>query len=320
MTTQDTLMLTVARRRVEGNGVLLLDLVDRTGRPLPPFEAGAHVDLHLAPGLVRQYSLCGDPADRNRYQLGILRDPASRGGSVAAHEGLQEGTEVAVGLPRNLFPLATDAAHSLLIGGGIGITPMIAMAHTLTASGGSFELHYCGRSRDACAFLDELAAAAFRDRAALHLDDGPAGQRLDLPALLGSAAAGTHLYVCGPTGFMDWVIGEAIRLGLPADRIHREYFQAEAATAGGSFEVVAQRSGKSVRVAEDETIVQALGRIGIKVQMSCEQGVCGTCLCTVLEGTPDHRDVFLTDEEKADNDQILLCCSRARTDTLVLDI
>ncbi len=320
MTTQDTLTLTVARRRVEGNGVLLLDLIDRTGRALPPFEAGAHVDLHLAPGLVRQYSLCGDPADRNRYRLGILRDPASRGGSVAAHDRLQEGTEVAVGLPRNLFPLVADASHSILIGGGIGITPMIAMAHALAAAGGSFELHYCGRSRDACAFLGELAEAAFRDRSALHLDDGPAGQHLDLPALLGSAPPGTHLYVCGPAGFMDWVIGEAMRLGLPADRIHREYFQAEVATGGGAFEVMAKRSGKSVRVAEDETIVQALGRIGIKVQMSCEQGVCGTCLCTVLEGTPDHRDVFLTDEEKADNDQILLCCSRARTDTLVLDI
>ncbi|HYF89118.1 PDR/VanB family oxidoreductase [Azospirillum sp.] len=320
MTTQDKLTLTVARRRVEGNGVLLLDLIDRTGNPLPPFEAGAHVDLHLAPGLVRQYSLCGDPADRSRYRLGILRDPASRGGSVAAHEGLQEGAEVAVGLPRNLFPLAVDAAHSILIGGGIGITPMIAMAHALAASGGSFELHYCGRSRDACAFLGELAEAAFHDRSALHLDDGPAGQRLDLPALLGNAPAGTHLYVCGPTGFMDWVIGEATRLGLPTEHIHREYFQVEVATGGGAFEVVAKRSGKTVQVAEDETIVQALGRIGIKVQMSCEQGVCGTCLCTVLEGIPDHRDVFLTEEEKADNDQILLCCSRARTDTLVLDI
>lgn len=169
-------------------------------------------------------------------------------------------------------------------------------------------------------FLDELAEAPFRDRVALHLDDGPAGQRLDLPVLLGDSPAGTHLYVCGPAGFMDWAIGEATRLGLPADRIHREYFQLEAATGGDAFEVVANRSGKRVRVEEDETIVQALGRIGIKVQMSCEQGVCGTCLCTVLEGTPDHRDVFLTDEEKADNDQIPLCCSRARTGTLVLDI
>lgn len=318
--TQETLTLVVARRRVEGNGVLLLDLVDRAGKPLPPFEAGAHVDLHLAPGLVRQYSLCGDPADRGRYRLGILRDPGSRGGSVAAHDRLAEGSEIAVGLPRNLFPLADGAAHSLLVGGGIGITPMIAMAHALAAAGRSFTLHYCGRSRGACAFLDELAGAPFRDRVALHLDDGPAGQRLDLPTLLGGSPAGTHLYVCGPTGFMEWVIAEATRLGLPADRIHREYFQAEAATGGDAFEVVANRSGKRVRVEGDETIVQALGRIGIKVQMSCEQGVCGTCLCTVLEGTPDHRDVFLTDEEKADNDQILLCCSRARTGTLVLDI
>ncbi len=318
--TEETLTLTVARRRVQGNGVLVLDLVDRQGGALPPFEAGAHVDLHLGPGLVRQYSLCGDPADRGRYRLGILRDPGSRGGSVAAHDRLQEGAAVAVGRPRNLFPLAAGPGHSLLIGGGIGITPMIAMAHALAGAGRGFDLHYCGRSRDSCAFLDELAGAAFRDRVALHLDDGPAEQRLDLPALLGGAAPGTHLYVCGPAGFMGWVIGEAGRLGLPPERIHREYFQTEAATGGGAFDVVARRSGRRVRVEDGETIVQALARVGVAVTMSCEQGVCGTCLCTVLEGTPDHRDVFLTEEEKADNDQILLCCSRSKSETLVLDL
>lgn len=302
-------------------GVLRLDLVDKAGAALPPFEAGAHIDLHLEPGLIRQYSLCGDPADRGRYRLGILRDPGSRGGSTAAHERLREGAEVAVGHPRNLFPLAADATHSILIGGGIGITPMIAMAHTLAATGRRFELHYCGRDRAACAFLDELAEAPFRDNTVLHLDDGPADQALDLAGPLGSAPAGTHLYVCGPAGFMDRVIGEAGRLGLPADHIHREYFQSgPTAAAGSAFEVIASRSGKRVRVEDGETIVQALARIGIKVPMSCEQGVCGTCLCTVLEGAPDHRDVFLTDEEKADNDQIPLCCSRATSDTLVLDI
>lgn len=317
---EESLKLTVVRRRDQGNGVAVLDLAGQDGGDLPAFEAGAHVDLHLGPDLVRQYSLCGDPADRRIYRLGILRDPNSRGGSAAAHDRLREGTEVAVGAPRNLFPLAGDAAHSVLIGGGIGITPMIAMAHALHRQGRGFALHYCARSRDACAFLDELAEAPFRDRVTLHTDDGPAEQRLDLDAALGGAPAGTHVYVCGPTGFMEWVIAGAERLGFPPGRIHREYFQAATEIGGAAFEVIARRSGKSVRVAEGQTIVEALAGIGIKVKMSCEQGVCGTCLCTVLDGTPDHRDVYLTDEEKADNDQILLCCSRARSASLVLDL
>ncbi|PWC39438.1 PDR/VanB family oxidoreductase [Azospirillum sp. TSO35-2] len=317
---EESLTLMVVRRREQGNGVAVLDLARRDGGDLPAFEAGAHIDLHLGADLVRQYSLCGDPADRRVYRLGILRDPNSRGGSVAVHDRLREGTEVIAGAPRNLFPLAGDAAHSILIGGGIGITPMIAMAHALHHQGRSFALHYCVRSRDACAFLDELAEAPFRDRVALHTDDGPAGQRLDLDALFGSAVAGTHVYVCGPTGFMEWVIAGAERLGVPAGRIHREYFQAITDTGGTAFEVVAKRSGKTVQVAAGQTIVEALAGVGIKVKMSCEQGVCGTCLCNVLDGTPDHRDVYLTDEEKADNDQILLCCSRAKSATLVLDL
>jgi vanillate O-demethylase ferredoxin subunit len=317
---EETIKVVVQRRQEQGHGVLVLDMVSADGRELPPFEAGAHVDLHLGEGLVRQYSLAGNPGERTVYRLGILKDPNSRGGSVAAHERLQEGTEVRIGVPRNHFPLAMEAERSVLIGGGIGITPMIAMAHALFDAGKAFELHYCGRNRAACAFLDELVAGPFADCLHPHFDDGAAEQRLDLAAALGAVAPGTHLYVCGPTGFMDWVIAEAGRLGFPPAQIHKEYFQVEADTSGDAFDVVAKRSGKTVRVAEGQSIVEALATVGIKVTMSCEQGVCGTCLCNVLEGVPDHRDVFLTDEEKADNDQILLCCSRAKSDTLVLDI
>lgn len=317
---EETIKVVVQRRQEQGHGVLVLDMVSADGRELPPFEAGAHVDLHLGEGLVRQYSLAGNPGERTVYRLGILKDPNSRGGSTAAHERLQEGTEVRIGVPRNHFPLAMEAERSVLIGGGIGITPMIAMAHALFDAGKAFELHYCGRNRAACAFLDELVAGPFADCLHPHFDDGAAEQRLDLAAALGAVAPGTHLYVCGPTGFMDWVIAEAGRLGFPPAQIHKEYFQVEADTSGDAFDVVAKRSGKTVRVAEGQSIVEALATVGIKVTMSCEQGVCGTCLCNVLEGVPDHRDVFLTDEEKADNDQILLCCSRAKSDTLVLDI
>jgi len=317
----DQLLKVVVRKREEqGDGVVVLDLSDPSGQPLPAFEAGAHVDIHVKTGLVRQYSLCGDPANAGVYRLGVLKDPASRGGSLAVHECLLEGQEVEISVPRNLFPLANDATRSILIGGGIGITPMIAMAYALEALHGDFEMHYCGRSRQRSAFLDELHSAPFARHVFTHFDDEDAAQKLDLPAILGTPATGVHVYVCGPAGFMDWVIDTALAAGYPDDHVHREYFQVEVDASGAGFEVVAQRSGKTVQVAEGQTIVDALAAVGIDIEMSCEQGVCGTCLCDVLAGEPDHRDVYLTDEEKAANDQILVCCSRARSKTLVLDI
>ena len=317
---EDTIKVVVQRREEQGQGVLVLDLVAADGQALPAFEAGAHVDLHLGDGLVRQYSLCSDPADRGTYRLGILKDPKSRGGSLAAHAALHPGSEVRISPPRNHFPLVMGAPRTVLVGGGIGITPMIAMAHALHAAGNPFELHYCGRKESACAFLGDLREGAFASVVHTHFDDGDAGQRLDLVKVLGKPQAGTHLYVCGPKGFMDWAIGEAEDLGFPAGQIHREYFQLETDHAGSAFEIVARKSGKTVKVGETESMVDALASIGIKVKVSCEQGICGTCLCGVLEGTPDHRDAFLTEEERADNDQILLCCSRAKSDVLVLDI
>lgn len=316
-----THQVVVHRRDLQGGAVVVLDLRSTDGSALPAFEAGAHIDLHLAPGLVRQYSLCGNPAQTSHYRLGVLRDPASRGGSLAVFDQLKEGTVLTIGAPRNHFPLDVDAGHSVLVGGGIGITPMIAMAHALTAAGKSFTLHYCARSADSTAFLDELATAPFADKVQLHFDDAGAAARLDLLAVLAAArCAGTHLYVCGPSGFMDWVIASGEAFGLPAGQIHREYFNAQVNTSGASFEVVAAATGKSVRVAEGQSIVAALAGIGIKVDVSCEEGVCGTCVCTVLEGECDHRDVYLTAEEKAQNDQIMTCCSRAKSARLVLDV
>ncbi len=317
---EETIRVKVTRREEQGQGVVVLDLSVTDGTCLPSFSAGAHVDVHLADGLVRQYSLAGDPGERSYYRLGILKDPNSRGGSVSVHEHLHEGTEVTIGVPRNHFPLEMAAPHSILAGGGIGITPMIAMAHQLHAAGKSFELHYCARSRASAAFLDELAASAFAARVYLHFDDEGAAQRLDLSSVIKAAATGSHLYVCGPAGFMDSVIGEAGSLGLPASQIHKEYFQIKTETGGQAFDVVARKSGQRVRVQDGQSIVDALAGVGIKITVSCEQGVCGTCLCDVVEGIPDHRDVYLTDDEKADNDQILLCCSRSKSDTLVLDL
>lgn len=317
---EQMLNVVVLKREEQGDGVVILDLSDPSGRPLPAFEAGAHVDIHVRTGLVRQYSLCGNPTNTNVYRLGVLKDPASRGGSLAVHEYLHEGQHVQISAPRNLFALAPDATRSILIGGGIGITPMIAMAYALEAEESDFELHYCGRSRSRSAFLDELENADFARHVFTHFDDKAPSQKLDLSAVLSAPALGVHVYVCGPAGFMDWVIGEALRAGYADDHVHREYFQVEVDASGAGFEVVAARSDKTVQVAEGQSIVEALSAVGIKIEISCEQGVCGTCVCDVLEGEPDHRDVYLTDEEKAANDQILVCCSRAKSKKLVLDI
>ncbi|WP_312935846.1 PDR/VanB family oxidoreductase [Pseudomonas sp.] len=317
---EELLNVVVRKREIQGADVVVLDLGRADGAALPAFEAGAHVDIHVAPGLVRQYSLCSDPADASLYRLGVLKDPASRGGSVSVHDTLLEGHEVQISAPRNLFPLAADARRSILLGGGIGITPMIAMAHALHQQGAEFELHYCGRSRSRSAFLDALASAPFAARVFTHFDDEDADQRLNLADVLGSGTTGTHMYTCGPSGFMDWVIAGARQQGYSEEHIHKEYFQVEVDASGAGFEVVAARSNKTVQVAEGQSILDALAQVGIKIQISCEQGVCGTCLCNVIEGEPDHRDVYLTDEEKAANDQILVCCSRAKSKKLVLDI
>ncbi len=196
---------------------------------------------------------------------------------------------------------------------------MIAMAYALQADGRSFELHYCSRSREKAAFIDELEET-FGDALVLHFDDGEPSQRLDMEALLTAQQTDTHLYVCGPTGFMDWVIGAAQQAGWPKNRVHSEYFTAEVDTSGAAFEVEAAASGVTVQVEENMSIAQALKAAGVKVNVSCEEGVCGNCICDVEEGIPDHRDHFLSDEEKADNDQIAVCCSRAKTPRLVIDI
>ncbi|HYH21667.1 MAG TPA: PDR/VanB family oxidoreductase [Azospirillum sp.] len=309
----------VAAREDQAAGIAVFELARADGGPLPAFEAGAHIDVHVADGLVRQYSLCNAPGAVERYRIGVLDDPNSRGGSRAIHRDFAVGTAVRISAPRNHFPLHGQAEKSVLVGGGIGVTPMLAMAYALRAAGKAFELHYCSRSRDRAGFLDELATA-FPDQLHLHFDDGDAAQRFDPKVCFGAQPGGAQVYVCGPSGFMDWVIAEAKAAGYDSGRIHYEYFNATVDTHGTAFEVVAKRSGVTLQVAEDQTILDALAKAGIKVKKSCEQGVCGTCLCDVLEGTPDHKDKFLNEEERADNDQIVVCCSRSKSPRLVLDI
>lgn len=314
------LRVRVARKAAEAAGICSLELVPADGGALPAFDAGAHVDVQLPNGLVRPYSLCNAPGETHRWRIGVLREPASRGGSAAVHDTVQEGQTLQVGLPRNHFALAAQARHSLLLAGGIGITPLLAMAWQLASTGASFALHHCIRSRRHAAFAHELAAAPWADRVHWHADDETPA---DLAALLAAPSPGTHLYVCGPRGFMDAVLATARAQGWPESQLHWELFANEAAAAprdgDEAFEVALAHSGRVVPVARGQTIVQALAAAGVEVLTSCEQGVCGTCLTRVLEGTPDHRDAYLTPEEQAANDQMLICCSRARTARLTLD-
>ena len=318
--TQDDpwLEVNVASRADVATDIIGLELVSADGSSLPAYDAGAHVDVYVRSGLIRQYSLTGDPVDSTKYRLGILLDPKSRGGSSDIHKGFGVGQKIKIARPRNNFPLWSGVAHSILFAGGIGVTPMLSMAYALEASGASWEMHYCGRTPDRLAFTKELKR--FGDKVHIHLDSGPDDQRLDINRVLATAADDRHLYVCGPNGFMDFVVNSAENNGWDGACIHLERFGAEVNTDGASFTVVAQKSGKSFEVKSGETIAQKLEENGIHVQVSCQSGVCGTCLTPVAEGMPDHRDLVQTDLEKASNAQITVCCSRSKTRKLVLDL
>jgi len=316
-----TLSVRVARKAAETFEISTIDLVAADGSSLPPFTAGAHIDVHLPNGMVRQYSLCNDPADAGRYQLGVLKDMASRGGSRAVHEQLAVGDTLTISTPRNLFPLAPSAVHHLLLAGGIGITPLLAMAETLHREHASFTLHHATRSRERAPFAARMRAAPWNAQVRRHHDDQPATV-LDIAATLRNAPADSHLYVCGPKGFMNAVLDTARSSGWPEDRLHFEFFSGEVAPVAGDapFEVELARSGRVIVIDADRTVAQALDAAGVLLPTSCEQGVCGTCLTRVIAGTPDHRDQYLTPEEQAANDQFTPCCSRAKSPRLVIDL
>ena len=313
----------VVRKTREAQDICTFELRPVDGSALPAFSAGAHIDVLVPGGLTRQYSLCNAPAERDRYVIGVLHEAASRGGSRAMHELVNEGDTLRIRAPRNHFALAAGATRSLLLAGGIGVTPILAMAEHLAAAGGDFSMHYCVRSADRAAFLARIRQGGFASRAHVHFDDGDATQRADLARLLGEPRPGLHAYVCGPRGFIDAVVVAAGRLGWPHERVHREFFGSTDAAPGAAderFQVRLARSGRVVTVPGDRSVVQALAAAGVDVPVSCEQGVCGTCLTRVVEGVPEHRDLYLTPEEQALNDQFTPCCSRSKTPCLVLDL
>lgn len=317
---ESLLNVRVTRKCNEALDIASVELASEEGDSLPSFAAGSHVDVHLPGGLVRQYSLCNDPAETHRYVIAVLRDESGRGGSAAVHDLVHEGDRLQISMPRNHFALAHEASHHLLLAGGIGVTPILCMAERLAASGESFNMHYCTRSRERTAFSDRIAQSGFSASVEFHYDD--AGSMLDIDQVLASAKTGTHLYVCGPRGFMDATLNAARAKGWPESRLHYEFFGAaiDPNATANRFHVRIASSGATIEVPSGCTVVQALAANGIEVMTSCEQGVCGTCLTRVLSGEPDHLDSYLTPEEQATNDQFLPCCSRAKSPLLVLDL
>ncbi len=311
----------IREKSVLAHDIAGLELVAADGKPLPAFTAGSHIDIHLNNGVVRQYSLCNDPSETDRYCLGVLRETDGRGGSEAVHN-LDVGQRVEISEPRNHFALSDKAEHSLLIAGGIGITPILSMARALNAKGASFELHYCARTKVRMAFREDLLTSEFSDRVHLHFDDGAEDQKFNVAELSHTPDAGTHLYVCGPTGFMDAVL-DAAHKGWPSEAVHREYFAVDPPATDGDdqpFKIKIASTGQIVDIPADSAAIDVLEEMGFDIPKSCEQGICGTCITKVLEGTPDHRDYVLTDEEHAENNQMTVCCSRAHSDLLVLDL
>ncbi|WP_026354059.1 PDR/VanB family oxidoreductase [Massilia niastensis] len=311
------LRLRVARKTAEASDICSFELVAPTGGRLPRFEAGAHIDVHVAPGLVRQYSLCNHPRERHRYVICVLHTQDSRGGSRAMHEQVQAGDLLEVGVPRNHFPLCPSARRSLLFAGGIGITPILGMAEQLASSGADFELHYVARSRERAAFVARLLASPFAGRVRLHFG----GARRELSALLAAPEPGVHVYACGPAGFMDAVLGAARAAGWDDAQLHREVFAGATPQAGGEpFALRLARSGRIIQVGSGESALDALLAGGVRIRHACRQGVCGTCLTGVLAGRPEHRDHCLSPAERARNDVFAPCCSRARDGCLTLDL
>jgi ferredoxin-NADP reductase len=286
------------------------------GERLPAAEPGAHIDICLPNGLMRQYSLvAADPTPRS-YVVGVKRDRESRGGSRYIHDRLRVGEVLAIGRPRNNFPLVEDAEHVVLFAGGIGITPIRSMVGRLVALGRSWELHYSCRSRSEGAFLDELTC--FQELK-LHVDDEHDGDVLDLAPILAAAPKGAHLYCCGPAAMLRAF--EVATASWPRKQVHLEYFLAKHTTATeGGFVVALARSGREFVVPAGSTILDVLRDTGVAVASSCEQGVCGTCEVVVVAGVPDHRDVVLTDDERAANNRMMICCSGSKTGRLVLDL
>lgn len=327
----------VARRWWAADEVVAL-VLECTGMEdsgeLPAFAAGAHVDVEVPAG-VRQYSLCSDPADTRTYMIAVQRECAGRGGSRFLAEAVKVGQTLRVGRPRNLFALHADTREAVLLAGGIGITPMMAMAHALAAKGTPYQLHYSGRAMSRMAFAESLGLQDAPGAVHLYADDALGAPRIVLSEAVGPSKAGRHLYVCGPAGFMQAVLDTARAQGWPESQLHWEHFGAPPAGAkysstlppaegeidpDGAFDVVMASTGRRITVQADKTVAEALEAAGVPLRLSCGAGVCGACRTSVLQGRPDHRDHCLSDEEQTSDQVFTPCCSRSLSAELLLDL
>lgn len=317
----NTLSAFVHTLRYEARDTMSVELRPVEGTQFPAFTPGSHIDLHLPNGLVRSYSLSNSSDDANRYVVGVLRDRASRGGSRSVHEDLRVGKPITISEPRNHFMLDENASHTVLVAGGIGITPLLSMARRLTSLGKPFEMFYFAREPGCAAFLDELKAMGMP----LHLHfDSEAGGPPDLRALLARRApdAGTHHYSCGPAPLLDAFEKFCAELGHP--NVHIERFTpvevAASSDARDEFTVELRKSGKFIEIKPGKSILDSVLDAGVDVDHSCCEGVCGSCETRVLEGVPDHRDSMLSARERASNKVMMICVSGCKSPTLVLDL
>lgn len=318
--------LIVSGFRAEARDVVLVELRDPTGAALPTFEPGAHLEitLPLAAGeskpLIRHYSICSDPADCTRYVVAVGRAADSRGGSAMMHEQIRVGAMLSVKGPRNNFPLAPDAARYRFVAGGIGITPIMAMIHWCEAQGTPWTLLYLCRSRQRSAFYEDLRG--YGDRVTLHFDEEVQGPYADLAEALSGPQVDEHLYCCGPGALMHAVEDGAA--GWPQGTVHFEWFGGAAPIAPDApsegFEVVLRKSGITIQVGEDQSILEAVEANGIDAPFVCREGMCRTCEVAICAGEADHRDIVLSDEERAAQQVMMICVSRSKTRVLELDL
>jgi len=324
---QSNFKVVVLDRKPSAQRIVTLTLANADGSKLPSWSVGAHIDVQVfdKSGLpsTRQYSLCGKREDHT-WTIAVLDEENGRGGSRWLHKAANIGSQLTVSMPRNNFRLHDGNAPTVLVAGGIGITPILAMARELQARGEQFSLHYFARTRESAAFLDEIQTSEIAPYSSVFLDDETGGTRTTFASSLPTTLSESHLYVCGPEGFMDAICEELISKGLSPDRVHRELFASSQREVphckAKPFEIQLRSDGRVIEVAETATAVQALAAAGIDVVVSCEQGLCGSCLTHVIEGIPDHRDQFLLPEERERNDCFTPCCSRAVSARLVLDL
>lgn len=312
------LRVVVARKWSTGTDIAAFELTAVDGH-LPTAQPGSHIDLHLPSGDVRQYSVVNAPGEADRYVIGVKRAADSRGGSLCLHDTVREGDVLAISEPRNNFPLRRDAERTLLIGGGIGITPLLSMATALAHQGLALELHYFARADDHVAFSDRLHGLGRVVRR--HLGLGVEATYDQLRGILNGYRDGAQVYVCGPGSMIETTREIAAEQGWPVEKVHFEYFgNANVIDKESSFEVALARSCLTFEVAPGQTILESVRAAGVDLPSSCEQGACGTCLATVIEGEPVHQDVYLNTAEQAAGTTIITCVSRCSSARLVLDL